>query len=588
MRLLNVHTELLESYFDTDVIPKYAILSHTWGEDEVTFSNLQDGSHKSKLGYRKIKGCCAQALAEGYDYVWVDTCCIEKKDLSELSEAINSMYRWYRESAVCYVYLADVQADEEGHIDICRLEKSRWFTRGWTLQELLAPSNVVFFDQEWRAIGFMSKDSRSYPVPDITSMLSVITRIDDRILRNRRFMHTATAAEKFSWAAHRQTTRKEDMAYCLLGILGVTMPPLYGEGERAFIRLQQQYIQQYNDPTLLLWGFGMPCQDLFWKSTSDWALSPFPSLFSGFSQSPIIGRNDVPFTFTYTNNGVEIELLLLDFDQNVKLACFGDAEFLNRYGKSLKQNSSSPLLPFLQRLGKRRMHFTELTVMALPLLYCPTNSMLDFDVYERAVPLPPFLIPEHFCWDAKWTRVCLKGSSFRPTYIPPHSPLAIHEYGVNTKMLVEAGFSVEAVYPPAHIVCLSTRVILLVRSKDCQRFLLIFKGPNGLCFGLFIEYQFENGELLDTHRVLGEMTTADLIHHFLPHSGALSKRARKKAWVGIRRALQGKQNDEASSLEIPGKQLGNPEIAYAIVSAHLYTEGKGKLDSVKFQWEEIK
>ena len=152
MRLL--HTSTLELHeFYGEVIPKYAILSHTWGEGEVSFQELQKAKldessmlNESK-GYRKIKDCCKLAASDGWQYIWIDTCCIDKTSSAELSEAINSMYRWYGEAQICYAYLADVDsAGQNDPLTMRRFERSRWFTRGWTLQELLAPDFLVFYD----------------------------------------------------------------------------------------------------------------------------------------------------------------------------------------------------------------------------------------------------------------------------------------------------------------------------------------------------------------------------------------------------------------------------------------------------------
>jgi hypothetical protein len=137
-----------------DDIPWYAILSHTWGADteEVTFKDLIDGTGIDKAGYNKIRFCGEQARRDGLQYFWVDTCCIDKSNSTKLAEAINSMFRWYQNAAKCYVYLSDVSSpafdtnDESSQLPCeSALQKSRWFTRGWTLQELLAPGLVEFF-----------------------------------------------------------------------------------------------------------------------------------------------------------------------------------------------------------------------------------------------------------------------------------------------------------------------------------------------------------------------------------------------------------------------------------------------------------
>src|SRR5256714_4011235 len=133
-------------------VPRYAILSHTWGDDEVLFQDMQGDRSvaKSKSGYKKIKNSCARAARDGFDYIWIDTCCIDKSSSAELSEAINSMYRWYHQAEVCYAYLADVPSEAfknvTDYVD-SEFSESRWFTRGWTLQELIAPSTVIFLNK---------------------------------------------------------------------------------------------------------------------------------------------------------------------------------------------------------------------------------------------------------------------------------------------------------------------------------------------------------------------------------------------------------------------------------------------------------
>ncbi|PMD29348.1 HET-domain-containing protein, partial [Hyaloscypha variabilis F] len=231
MRLINTSTLVLETF--GEAVPSYAILSHRWNDVEVSFQDLQDGRGKSMAGYSKIQRCCAQAQSDGWKYVWIDSCCIDKTSSAELSEAINSMYQWYQASQVCYAYLADVRLGKKLHRE---LEDSQWFTRGWTLQELLAPASVVFFDQDWVDIGTKAS---------LGEIISEITGIEDLI-----DFESACVAQKMSWAANRKTTRVEDMAYCLLGLFDVNMPPLYGEGENAFIRLQLEILKTSDDESI--------------------------------------------------------------------------------------------------------------------------------------------------------------------------------------------------------------------------------------------------------------------------------------------------------------------------------------------------
>ncbi|KAI1628938.1 heterokaryon incompatibility protein-domain-containing protein [Exophiala viscosa] len=222
---------------DTEDVPPYAILSHTWAlnnAEEFTFQDAKSGS-VDKPGYVKIKFCQKQAIKDGLRYIWVDTCCIDKTNQVEVSEAIISMFRWYQEAKKCYVYLSDVSFSGNGtEQDKIQCEsdfrRSRWFTRGWTLQELLAPRTVDFFSREGRYLG--NKTTLSQQIHEITGLP----------LRALHGTHLATFSveERMRWAARRQTKRKEDQAYCLLGIFNVFLPPLYGEGDNAFNRLRKE------------------------------------------------------------------------------------------------------------------------------------------------------------------------------------------------------------------------------------------------------------------------------------------------------------------------------------------------------------
>src|SRR6187402_341058 len=165
MRLLNTTTLKLEEFFE-DSRPPYAILSHRWNHDEVSVQNVQDGTAWMKAGYAKVKLCCDQAVTQGLRYAWVDTCCIDKTSSAELTESINSMYRWYQDAAVCYVYMSDVQGT--GELPDLGFSKSAWFTRGWTLQELIAPSEMIFFDSDW--ISFGTKESLRVEIATITGI----------------------------------------------------------------------------------------------------------------------------------------------------------------------------------------------------------------------------------------------------------------------------------------------------------------------------------------------------------------------------------------------------------------------------------
>jgi hypothetical protein len=219
--------------------PPYAILSHTWGADgdEVTYKDIVGGEGKSKSGYRKLSFCAKQAASDHLELFWVDTCCIDKTSSAELSEAINSMFRWYANASKCYVYLSDVSVDSAKGKDqlpratgVSSFRRSRWFTRGWTLQELIAPETVEFYSAEGEYLG----DRKS-----LVQEIQTITGVSSEALQGSPLSHFSVEERK-SWAANRETKREEDAAYCLLGIFGVFMPAIYGEGNNAFKRLEKE------------------------------------------------------------------------------------------------------------------------------------------------------------------------------------------------------------------------------------------------------------------------------------------------------------------------------------------------------------
>ncbi|PHH93288.1 hypothetical protein CDD83_7987 [Cordyceps sp. RAO-2017] len=290
MRLLSVSSLHLTTFMGADEdIPPYAIVSHTWDDAEVTFEDIR--AHRSKLDllespqFDKIRHSCARAAEDGLDYVWIDTCCIDTGSSSELSEAINSMFKWYQQSAVCYVYLKDFETREQPpdpeskphrrrHIpeedeEFC---SSRWFNRGWTLQELIAPRSVLFFDKNWVEFGgrdnslFRRICARTGILPQVfTSRHCMCSTKPLLSLRNGRclacnasdnlsdILGSLNASVIMGWAANRSTTRREDVAYCLMGLFNVNMPLLYGEGDKAFMRLQAAILERSSDHSLLLW-----------------------------------------------------------------------------------------------------------------------------------------------------------------------------------------------------------------------------------------------------------------------------------------------------------------------------------------------
>ncbi|KAI1817033.1 hypothetical protein GGS20DRAFT_535100 [Poronia punctata] len=288
MRLLNVDTLKLVDFIGQD-IPPYVILSHCWrhGPDEILYEDVelsepQTWQVKKKAAAAKVNKTCALAREIGFKHVWIDTCCIDKRSSAELTEAINSMFAWYMQAAVCFAFLDDV-----GGLD--DLGQSRWFTRGWTLQELIAPDNVWFYNKTWtftsdrfsiyERLSDITGIDRTILVPEYPFDQSIYYPPCSRLWPNRRTrlsrpreksvsaisiaLRSTSVARKMSWAAERKTTREEDTAYCLMGLFDVHMPLLYGEGTRAFTRLQEHIIQQVDDQSILAWvptvyGFAVP------------------------------------------------------------------------------------------------------------------------------------------------------------------------------------------------------------------------------------------------------------------------------------------------------------------------------------------
>ena len=225
-------------------IPPYAILSHTWQEgQEVTFDELRKDcvTAKQKSGYDKIWFCMRQAQRANLHHIWVDTCCINKaEDLAELQHALNSMFKWYQRAVECYVYLSDVSTSSDSAWEPA-FRTSRWFTRGWTLQELLAPRDVIFFSREGLQLG--TKTTLEQQIHEVTSIpLSALRGTP---------LSEFSVEERLSWVKGRKTKHKEDKAYSLLGIFNVFMPTNYGEGkEYAFMRLRREIGAPYETTSI--------------------------------------------------------------------------------------------------------------------------------------------------------------------------------------------------------------------------------------------------------------------------------------------------------------------------------------------------
>ena len=354
MRLINVRTGKLEEH---GVPPPYAILSHTWRKSEISFQDMTGCADvQSKPEYDKIRDSSREALRYKLDFIWIDSCCIDKSSSAELSEAINSMFRLYKDAVLCFAYLEDLPIGR-GAATESELEKCRWFTRGWTLQELIAPKEVRFFDGGWNDRG--TKQT-------LQDALSRITAIKTDVLLGRHLnrLGSIPVAERMSWASRRETTRHEDMAYCLLGIFGVNMALIYGEGVNAFTRLQEEIIQRTNDLSILAWDSrgrsrSGPYCGVLAESPAEFAQVP-----RGFSAS----SRTMMTEFTVTNRGLRISTeLWVPSDP---------ASFGRGYGYFLCL-SDARVLPFvgiqLKKVG--RSHFVRISDKLLTAYYLNFDSM---------------------------------------------------------------------------------------------------------------------------------------------------------------------------------------------------------------------
>lgn len=300
MRLIHTSTLRLHEFFG-DTVPKYAILSHTWENEEVSFNDMQLlelSQLRQKRGFQKIEYTCAEARKRGLLWAWVDACCIDKSSSAELSEAINSMYTWYQRSEMCFAYLSDVPNDANPRPMRSSFRLSRWFSRGWTLQELIAPAQVIFYGANWSFIGDKLL---------LCMVLEDTTGIPCDLLLGHKGMECFSIAQRMAWASKRQTTRVEDTAYCLLGLCDINMPLLYGEGVKAFRRLQEEIIKQTDDQSLFAWTVE-PNSPMAWTLGSVLATSP-----ADFARSSQIHRlhEELGDPSVVTKKGVQIHAPLL-------------------------------------------------------------------------------------------------------------------------------------------------------------------------------------------------------------------------------------------------------------------------------------
>lgn len=288
IRKENDHRKLLND-------ASYAILSHRWRplKEEVIYPDIREGRYLQKPGYKKIEYCGIQARKDNCQFFWVDTCAIKKKKESELAEALNSMYMWYADAKICYVYLEDVNGK-----DLSAFEQSEWFKRGWTLQELMAPKTVQFYSSDWVFLGDKS---------NLGPLISKITGIDQEVLHDSSKISNYSVAERISWAAGRRTGRVEDRAYSLMGIFGIDdMPMMYGQGDAAFRRLQEKIMSKSNDQSIFAWR-GIPDDGPSLMATSPDAFGPDRS---SESDRPAESIKPKQYEWEYKHSKVTVEISL--------------------------------------------------------------------------------------------------------------------------------------------------------------------------------------------------------------------------------------------------------------------------------------
>ncbi|KIV83756.1 hypothetical protein PV11_05751 [Exophiala sideris] len=362
VRLINTHDLSLHEFEGRDV-PDYAILSHRWEADEISLQELQGNLNPHKAGWQKVRQFCQYAERKGHQYVWVDTCCIDKKSSAELSEAINSMFKWYHRAEVCYAYLCDVPA--KGNLTVSEWMKSfrgsEWFTRGWTLQELLAPDELLFLSRDWEqeigthrslrqevtAATGISSNVVGYHLILSAGFSSGKRSVDER---------ECSVAQIMSWASHRRTTRVEDMAYSLMGLFKINMPLLYGEGRNAFMRLQLEIMSKYNDYSLFAWETFRPNNHSFDNQALNrsldlpdrypWGglLAPTVQCFKGCNSFlPRPHGNDRPISTSMTNRGLQLEGWFRTYREHgtgdiclLPLKCIRDNNYSHEVGILLK------------------------------------------------------------------------------------------------------------------------------------------------------------------------------------------------------------------------------------------------------------
>lgn len=292
-------------------VETYAILSHHWaGDDEIKFNTLRPGDLQRS---KKIRGAIEIAKAANYPYIWIDSVCMDKSNAVETSTNINSMFDYYQNAEVCITYLSDVDTTKtrlrKFEKDTDARQNSVWFTRGWTLQELLASPYMWFYDKNWQFIADKEDES-------VKKELQAATKIDPSFLNGDLAFRSASVATRMSWMAGRTTTRTEDIAYSMLGILGISMEPQYGEGVRAFLRLQKTLLDGDKDESIFAWTWnkvGLGCYSSLaetpWVPNSWGLLAPSPDCFAESANVILPAKKSrEEREYTWVQNGVQFKV----------------------------------------------------------------------------------------------------------------------------------------------------------------------------------------------------------------------------------------------------------------------------------------
>lgn len=277
MRLLNVNTKTFAEFEEQKGVPPYTITSHRRWDDEPSFKDMKKDKAKQHEGFKKVEDFCKfvqdentrrkamHGEVQSCDWIWLDTVCINKDSETEVTESINAMFRWYRHAEVCYAYLVDVRPLSAGRdAAMYDFARSSWFTRGWTLQELIAPKQVVFLTSAWEVLGMTRKTAPWHSLPDLGDDVARIAGIPRYVFGEQDLVRlkSLSVEERSKWMQRRETTRVEDLAYSLLGILGVRMSLRYGEGRHAWLRLERKVSKEYQTPV------GLPRPDALERRNS--------------------------------------------------------------------------------------------------------------------------------------------------------------------------------------------------------------------------------------------------------------------------------------------------------------------------------